>query len=68
MKKNYDELQKKIEELNNMVIHTQGGIDALRDEFLNTDVEMINDFAILLDAKLSEYHKEINGEKNNSAK
>ena len=64
MKKNYDDLQKIIDELNKKAGKVKEGIDVLKEEFVNEDIEKDNDIAKLLDKNLAECDKDINGDKN----
>lgn len=64
MKKNYDDLQKIIDELNKKAGKVKEGIDVLKEEFVNEDIEKDNDIAKLLDRNLTECDKDINGDKN----
>lgn len=64
MKKNYDDLQKIIEELNKKAGKVKEGIDGLKDQLVSEDIEKDGDIAKLLDARLSECEKDINGDKN----
>ena len=64
MKKNYDDLQKVIEELNKKAGKVKEGIDGVRNELVSEDIEKDGDIAKLLDARLGECEKDINGDKN----
>lgn len=62
MKQNYEDLQKYIDALNNKAGKVSDQIDALKEEFNNEDYEKDKEFERVLEDKLDECDRDINGE------
>ena len=63
MKKNYEDLQKQIDNCNTKITKVSGNVETLKASFNNQDLERINEIKYLLDDKLNECDKDTNGEK-----
>ena len=66
MKKNFEDLQKEIDRLNQKVVGCAQSITNLKNNFGNDDLERENDFVRLLDDKLESCNRDINGDRSES--
>ena len=62
MKKNYEDLQKIIDNLNNKAGKVSDQIDALKEEFNSEDYEKDKEFERALEDKLDDCDRDINGD------
>jgi peptidoglycan hydrolase CwlO-like protein len=62
MKKNYEDLQKYIDLLNNKAGKVSDQIDALKEEFNSEDYEKDKEFEKVLEDKLDDCDRDINGD------
>ena len=67
MKKRFEDLQKYIDSLNGKVGLVRKNIAALHTQFNDEDIEKENDFKNILEAKVDDCDKDINGDKENRA-
>jgi chromosome segregation ATPase len=63
MKKNYEDLQRIIDSLNMKHVKASSEVARLKENFINDDMERINEIFAKCDDKLNDCDRNINGEK-----